>query len=259
MAALTLIAITGCKDKNETKAVVQTAAPVAAPVKVVEKYVEKPCIFIYQDASLYLEVEDGIMEWASSADAGDSVTVMFKESGDLFKRTATRRTKKDEVEMEFVKVIYDENEYWSRPIFISAPECVPAIVTEEKAIRYSQADILQFTESSLKFGTVVAIEKFTNEDFVKAIIYDGTNDFGKEVFLKKKDVCKDADIFVAYKTLNNMIAIQKDLEKNGKSIDPVVFNEISGFIDSINFESCGDYFINDVQTKYTDIYQKVVK
>lgn len=259
MAALTIAVLTGCKDKNSSKAAVQPAAAPVAPEKKVEKFIEKKCLFIYQDASLYKEVEDGIMEWSASADEGDAVTVMFSQNGDLYKKTATRRTSKDEVEMEFIKVVYDETEYWSRAIFVSAPDCTLGIIDEEKAIRYTQPDILKFTENSLKYGTYIAVENFADADFAKAIIYDGTNDFGKEVYLKKTDVCKDSEILIAYKTLNNMMAIEADLEKNGKSLDPVVFGEISDFINQINFDAASDYFLNDIQSKYSELYQKIVK
>lgn len=231
LAALLVFASCGEeKQKPAAQTAAQTPAAAAPAKKAEEKLIEKNAIFIYQGASLYEENEEGKMVWINEADDGDAVTVYYKANGeDPYTKTAIRRLSSgDEKEMDFVKVMYDEKQCWSRAIFISTPDAVPAIITE-KAFLFSEADILNMTKNSLEFGTLVALDSnFVDEDFYKIITYNGV-DFGKTSYIKKSCASSNKKDLATYLTVKNM-AEKKDL-------DVVVYREMCASLSNFDTDS----------------------
>lgn len=227
LAAITLIFVLAGCNKTEPQKPVE---PEPEPVKILTK---KSARFLYQDASLYNENDEGKMIWVAEADLAEAVQVYYDNDKPETKTAIRLLSNGKEEEFEFVKVCLDDEDFWTRDIFLSPLNAGSAVVisVEKDAFIYSQPDVLYLTKDTLPFGTVV-LTGDAKDDFTEVFIYNGVAN-GKTVYLKASDLSTNAADVIAIQTMNRI---------NDKT-DEVVLDELMYLIDSLNLSvQVEDYY-----------------
>jgi hypothetical protein len=123
-----------CNGKKE----IAPEAPVAEETVVVDVRpaalpVVLPAVIIADGASLFTELEPGIMTFKESLRLGTALEVRAGE-----KKTAVRAS--DKAERDFYPVLNQGSEYWIQE-YALAPNAVPAVVISATAILYTRPDL----------------------------------------------------------------------------------------------------------------------
>ena len=105
-------------------------------------------VLIYQDGSLWTENKDGSMKWSTTLSNGTGLKV-YPDSGKM----AAREGKNDET--EFVKVRFDNKDYWIQTALI-AQNAVESVILEDTLV-YQNPDIAAVTNISVPALTIVAV------------------------------------------------------------------------------------------------------
>ena len=174
-----------CKEKNPSGA--NQEAEKAETVKVQQA---ADSLIIYSGWDLYEERDDGKMYAVREAECGDSVSICMNEDGSIEQKNAVRHLQSGKEEnLDFVHVLYEEEEYWTRDIFL-AGSGVDTCVTIKDTFVYSTPDGASITSNQIDEGTFIAREEGQAEGingFYKAVIYNG-KPFGKEIYIKGEDL-----------------------------------------------------------------------
>ncbi len=149
---------------------------------------------IYSGWDLYEEREDGKMYAVKEAELGDEVQIYLNSDGSVEQKNAIRHLQSGKEEpLDFVRVVYDEKDYWTRDIFLAGPNIAFVGVLLENALAYSAPNGGSVTGTQLKEGSFVAMESDLpeeGEEFVKVVIYNG-KPFGKEIYIRKDSIAFD--------------------------------------------------------------------
>lgn len=154
----------------------------------VEKLNVAPSLMISGGWNLYEERPDGKMYSVKEVEAGDSVGIVLTSEGAVEQKNAVRHLNSGKEEaLDFVHVVYDGEEYWTRNIFVSGPDAGRLLAVFEDSFIYRSPSASDIDGKQLTEGTLVAAANEQDEalDFYKVVIYNGTP-FGREVYLKKQ-------------------------------------------------------------------------
>ncbi|MBR1536082.1 MAG: hypothetical protein IJ630_04005 [Treponema sp.] len=145
---------------------------------------------IYSGWDLYEERNDGKMYAVREAECGDEVKIFLNEDGSVEQKKATRHLQSGKEEnLDFVHVLYEEEEFWTRDIFIAGPNYMYSTVVLKDAFIYSAPDGTSITGSQITEGSCVVLEQMASpsNDFFKVVIYNG-KPFGKEVYISQENL-----------------------------------------------------------------------
>lgn len=240
-----LFMICSCKEKNKEQNTPQSSVQnqvSSANAETVENKKKKetiPSVVLYDETPFYTENKDGKMVYADYAILGESILMYVDGQNPEQKEAIRLLSNGKEEKFNFVHVKYDDNDYWTRDIFVTSRRIVmPAVVTEDTLI-YESPEGTGATSKKLDSGTLIAADTVvveTDEDigisFIPVVIYNGTP-FGREVYLKSNAISKSEADVTFIQTAN---AIKKT-----KNLKPEVREQIknrlftmsvsSGFID----------------------------
>lgn len=246
LMAILLLGLSGCgEDKAKADSSETTSKSDSSVVAQKEKQTV-PGVLIYTGWCLYEQRIDNMMYAVLEASAGDEIKFFLNDSKSVEQKKATRHLSNGtEEEFNFVHILYDGTEYWTRDIFVSDTNFTePGIILTEAAV-FAEPDILQITKTKLAPGTYVALSNIDAGDFYNAKIYNGTA-FGREVYIQKENV----------DTHTTCIELVKTLSKLNKDTKAPVTNEIFDIIlnkwelgteGSVVCSPCETYFMNYVQ------------
>ena len=149
-----------------------------------------PGRIIYSGWDLYEEHADGKMYAAYEAEEGDEVSVLLNGDDSIDQKTAVRHLQSGKEEnLNFVHVLYENREYWTRDIFVTGPDVMSVWVAIRDTFVYSAPNGGSLTEKVIKEGTVLPgpVQAEGNDGFYKVVIYNG-KPFGREVWVKGDDL-----------------------------------------------------------------------
>lgn len=221
MCVLTLFV--SCSEKKDPELAAATETTAQEPVIHEPVRTTQSSVILKDETPFYLESEDGKMRYANvDGKLGDKLSIILLD-GEIAQKNAIRVTSDNkEAEFLFVRVEYNNTDYWTRDIYITKdPSLVPAVIKND-VFTYKSPDISDPypSKDKLTIGTIIAAgNTVTTEDetFVTVVKYDGTA-FGKEMYIKDSSLTtKPADI-VAVQTLNRIDGYQE--------LEDVVFCEL---------------------------------
>ncbi|MBD5438175.1 MAG: SH3 domain-containing protein [Treponema sp.] len=224
--AFCALAFCGCSEKKADAAQVdemlallaeESAQQVAEEVQ----YEKVDSVMILTGWTLYRENSEGKMIASAETRAGDSVFVYCKDEdgkGPVEKEAVRRLQNGKEDPLTFVRVSVDDEDYWTRPIFV-AVRSKPCVAIDEGRL-FSAPDIATMTKAVVEEGSVLAQSSADSEkDFACVFLYDGTTPYGKRWFALKSHVDSNPNVVEKYATLTR-------IEELGDKIKPEVSDEL---------------------------------
>lgn len=165
-------------------------------------------VLIYQDGSLWTENEDGTMKWATTLTNGTGLKVYPGSS-----KMAAREGKNDE--SEFVKVKFDNKDYWIQTVLIAQNSTENVIL--EDTLLYQNPDIAAVTSISVPALTIVAVsnDEVASEDpsfKFKKISYR-TDKTYRSVYVKREVLSNDKDDVTVLRMLNKLNSTKNETVK----------------------------------------------
>lgn len=221
--AFCALAFCGCSEKKADVAqeIEQSQTADAQQVAEESQYNEKvDSVMIYAGWTLYRENSEGKMIASAETRAGDSVAVYCKDEGgaEPEEKDAIRRLQSgEEKELTFVRVSFDDEDYWTRPIFV-AKHSKPCVAVKEGRL-FSAPDMATMIKTVVEEGSILAQSSADSEkDFACVFVYDG-NPYGKKMFALKSQVDSDLNMVEKYATFAR-------IEELGDKIKPEVSDEL---------------------------------
>lgn len=189
-----------------------------------KSYSTAPSYFIYTGWILYEEdPADNCMVSKEEASFGDFVSI-FVSGKDVDQKTAIRKLKdgtKDN--FNFVRCLYNGEEYWTRDIFIAPINSGIAVMANDDNFFSQPNSLYMMTDKASKRKTLdIIITTGTVEDYYSCVIYDG-NPYGKEIFVPKASVLT-SDMAVEFSQIVSKInanANSKDTKYTKDTLDQV--------------------------------------
>lgn len=231
----------GCDDKKaDEPALTETAAVAAEPVVAEPVKGTVTCVSIYPDGTpFYEEHNDGKMYYVVDALLGDTVELITLD-GEIEQKKAIRSA--DGKELQFIRVEYDGQEYWTRDIFITnGSGFVPAVITDD-VFTYKTPDIANPSSEKLTLGQIVAagpvidsLDELDSTKFIPVVRYSGTS-YGSEVYVKASAVTTVPADVVAVQALTRM-------DGYGEDLDDTVWYEVMEQIGNLNLSSGVRYYL----------------
>lgn len=222
-------------------------------------------LIIYTGWDLYTEKDDGKMYAVREAECGDSVKIYLNDNDSIEQKIAIRHLSSGkEDSLNFVRVQYEGEDFWTRDIFLSGlgdgedgRYNIPAVAIAD-TFAYSAPNGSAITGTQIAEGTVFAYRKHQPEGqdgFFNAVIYNG-NPFGKEIWIKHEAFVTDYQpLFEIVRTLSKIDEKTKP-EVREEIILEMIDSAQKGFMDFSNsglFEGSEQYFedkINAFLAKY---------
>lgn len=142
--------------------------------------------FVYvNEASLYVETDDGTMKWAKSVVLGDAATYLNE------KKTAVRS---DGPKRDFFHIAYNGEEYWIQD-YCFEPNTRPAFISKPDTLLYKNDSLTGVTDEIIPQYLIVAVynDSVENADnkFVKIAAYSSefyTSWIVKDKFVKRENL-----------------------------------------------------------------------
>lgn len=215
--AFCALAFCGCSEKKADAAQEIERLQVAEESQYNKKV---DSVMIYAGWTLYRENSEGKMIASAETRAGDRVAVYCKDTdgAEPEEKEAIRRLQNgEEKELAFVRVSFDDEDFWTRPIFV-AKHSKPCVAVYEGRL-FSAPDMATMTKTVVEEGSILAQSSADSEkDFACVFVYDG-NPYGKEMFALKSQVDANPNVVEKYATL----AREEEL---GDKIKPEVWDEL---------------------------------
>ena len=223
---LGVICLAGCKEKENNTPVTNNSQSRTAnndswatsePEQQKIERTKGASLMISEGWTLCKENEDGTMSSAMQTVVGDEVSVI-KENGSPVQKTADwkfqngTRTK----DINWVLVEYDENEYWTRDLFLAdegRDEAKIVVVTKESHV-YSAADEMAMTKDTFEEGKNLVVCGWPSNNFYEVKIYNG-KPYGKKVYIEETSASSndfDIEMYTLAKKMNSHGDAKTDLK-----------------------------------------------
>lgn len=214
--------ILGCNNKNLSGD--DSSVKSNGQNKISKNFTLKPSVFIYSGWILYKEdPTDNCMVATANVSYGDVVSI-FVSDDQIDQKTALRKLKDGTTDsFNFVRCSYNDEEYWTRDIFISPLDSKPAIVCVNENL-FSQPDLLSMlTDKNSKMKVLdLVIITGTDGDYYSSVVYNG-NPYGKEVFIPKTSVL-DSSMAVEFSQI--ISKINENLNSNETKYSQETLDEV---------------------------------
>ncbi|MDE5776262.1 MAG: hypothetical protein K2H67_05225, partial [Treponemataceae bacterium] len=200
--AFCALAFCGCSEKKADAAQVDEqmlallAEEAAQQVAEEVQYEKVDSVMILTGWTLYRENSEGKMIASAETRAGDSVFVYCKDDdgkGPVEKEAIRRLQNGKEDPLVFVRVSVDDEDYWTRPIFV-AVRSKPCVAVKDGRL-FSAPDMATMTKTVVEEGSILAQSSADSEkDFACVFVYDGTTPYGKKMFALKSQVDSNPNV-----------------------------------------------------------------
>lgn len=184
-------------------------------------------VMIYAGWTLYRENSEGKMIASAETRVGDSVRLYCKDSDGSKpeeKKAIRRLQNGEEKELTFVRLSFDDEDYWTRPIFV-AKQAWPGAMTKSGRL-FSAPDMATMTKTVVEEGSIMAKSSADSEkDFACVFVYDG-NPYGKKMYVQDESISTYVHIVEKYATLARV-------EELGDELKPEVWDELEIIIEKI--------------------------
>lgn len=159
-------------------------------------------VMIHAGWTLYRENSEGKMIASAETRAGDSVKVYCKDKDgtEPEEKEAIRRLQNgEEKELTFVRLSFDDEDYWTRPIFV-AKHSKPCVAVKGGRL-FSAPDMATMTKTVVEEDSIMAQSSADSEkDFACVFVYDG-NPYGKKMYALKSQLDSDSETIEGWATL----------------------------------------------------------
>lgn len=224
--AFCALALCGCSEKkaqDTQEAETEQEEVVSQAVETI-RYAKIGGTMIYSGWTLYLENDEGKMIASAETRAGDIVEVYCEgEDGTTpVEKEAIRRLQNGKEEpLTFVRVSFDDEDYWTRPIFVAKP-AQPGTMTKSGRL-FSASDMATMTKTVVEEGTLLAVTPSEGEnDFACVYVYDG-NPYGKKMYVQRESISTYVYDVEKYAALARM-------EELGDKLKPEVRDELNHLV-----------------------------
>ncbi|MBQ9538951.1 MAG: hypothetical protein IJU95_06745 [Treponema sp.] len=196
LAGAVMLTFTSCGDKKNKKE--EPAAPVQQEVAKPEPVLSYiPAVALYNPGALYKpdKDDDGLMVWNQSVNCGTRLEAYSYSDKGVEMKTAVRIVNKEKQERQFVHVRYNGDDYWIQDVTV-ALKAKPGVITSDEVFLYKEADIKSMTNTSLPFGTIIAVSDEGGDSKFACVSVDTEKETFHDVFVKKECIGGDTDLTI---------------------------------------------------------------
>lgn len=176
----------------------------------------------------YCAEKNGVMVSAAQAETGDSVLICTENGAPIEKEAVQRFADGTSAKYEFVKILVDSNEYWTRKACVSKGGKVS--VALEDGYLFTATDIAMMDKRKVKAGQLLVTFP-GNDEFEKVVVYDAKAPYGLTRYVLKPMVSTDS---LVIDTMITKARIKEYASKKpADQLKPVVLEEVSELIGGI--------------------------
>lgn len=196
LAAAAATALSACKEKQTAEQPSPAPQP-AAPVEQEPVLSYLPAVALYNPGALYKpdKDEEGLMVWNKSINCGTVLEAYSYSDSGVETKTAARMVKNERQERQFVHVRYNGDDYWIQDITV-ALEAEPNVIVADDTFIYKKADIKSMTNTSIPFGSIIAVSPQNSDEKFTCISVDTEKETFREVYVKTENVGSGNDMTI---------------------------------------------------------------